>query len=111
MLRDSDLGKDLWGKALSAHIYICNQCLSRVLPGNSMPYEKVFGHAPSIRHLCIFGSKCFIKILDETRSKLADKVKECRLIGFKGDSLYTIIDLDWKELRSRKVIFIESQTS
>ena len=50
MLRDSDLGKDLWGEALSVHIYIHNRCPSRILPGNSTPYEKVFGHAPSIRH-------------------------------------------------------------
>src|SRR5882724_6426721 len=111
MLRDSDLGKDLWGKALSAHVHIHNQCPSRILLGNSTPYEKVFGHAPSIRHLRIFISKCFIKIPDEIRSKLDDKAKECRLIGFEGDSIYVVVDSDRKKLRSRNVIFVESQSS
>ena len=48
MLKDSDLGKDLWGEALLTHIYIRNRCPSSTLHGNLTPYEKVFGHAPSI---------------------------------------------------------------
>jgi len=51
MLKDSDLGKDLWGEAISTHIYICNRCPSSILPNNITPFEKVFGHAPSIGHL------------------------------------------------------------
>jgi len=93
MLKDSDLGKDLWGEALSTHVYICNHCPSNTLPGNITPYEKVFGHAPSISHLRVFGSKCFIKVPDETRSKLDDKAKECRLIGYDGDSIYVVVDM------------------
>ena len=46
MLRDSDMGKDLWGEALLTHIYIRKQCPSSTLPGNITPYEKVFGHVP-----------------------------------------------------------------
>ena len=71
------------------------------------PYEKVFGHTPSISHLQVFGSKCFIKIPDETRMKLNDKVKECHLIGFEGDSIYIVVDQERKKQRSRNMIFIE----
>src|SRR5882672_9602452 len=85
MLTDSELGKDLWGEALLTHVYIRNRCPSSILPGNITPHEKIFGHAPFIGHLRVFGSKCFIKIPDETRSKLDDKAKECRLIRFEGD--------------------------
>src|SRR5882724_2864737 len=77
MLKDSDLGKDLWGEALLTQIYIRNRCPSNTLPNNVTPYEKVFRHAPSIGHLHIFGSKCFIKVPDESRTKLYDKAKEC----------------------------------
>ena len=77
MLKDSDLGKDLWGEEISMHVYICNHCPSGILPGNITPYEKVFNQAPSISHLHVFGSKCFAKVPDETRSKLDDKAKEC----------------------------------
>jgi len=73
MLKHSDLGKDLWGKALLTHICIHNQCPSSTLPGNITPYKKVFGHVPSISHLCTFVSKCFIKVSDETQSKLDHK--------------------------------------
>ncbi len=94
MLKDSELGKDLWGEAIATHVYIQNRCPSSILPGNITPFEKVFGHTPSISHLHVFGSKCFIKIPDETRSKFDNKVKECCLIGFEGDSLYVIVDAD-----------------
>ena len=90
MLKDSNLGKDPWGEAILTHVYICNQVPSSTLPNNTTPYEKVFGHAPAIGHLCV--SKCYIKIPDETQSKLDDKAKECRLIGFEGDSIYIVVD-------------------
>src|SRR5882724_10423900 len=77
MLKDSDLGKDLWGEALLTHIYIRNLCPSSTLLSNATTYEKFFGHAPSIGHLCIFRSKCFIKVPDESWTKLDDKSKEC----------------------------------
>ena len=84
-----------------------NRCPSAILPDNMMPNEKVFGHAPSISHLRVFGLKCFIKIPDETRMKLDEKAKECRLIGFEGDSIYIVVDQERKKQRSRNVIFIE----
>src|SRR5882724_4593214 len=105
MLKDSNLGKDLWGEAPLTHVYICNCCPSNTLPNNVTPYEKVFRHAPSIGHLRIFGSKCFIKVPDEARTKLDDKEKECRLIGYEGDLIYLIVDNNRKKLRSHNVIF------
>ena len=73
MLRDSELGKDLWGEAISTHAYIRNRCPSSILHNKIMQYERVLGQPPSISHLWVFGSKCFIKVPDETRSKLDDK--------------------------------------
>src|SRR5882724_6895954 len=93
MLKDSELGKDLWAEAISTHIYICNRCPFSILINGMTPYEKVFGHAPSISHLCVFGSKCFIKVPDESRTKLDNKAKECLLIGYEGDSIYVVVDM------------------
>ena len=109
MLKDSELGRDLWAEAISTHIYIWNRCPSSILPNGITPYERVFSHAPSIGHLRVFGSKCFIKVPDETRTKLDDKAKECHLLGNEGDSIYVVVDVDkrnsghitlslWKEL-------------
>ena|SRR5882724_13210350 len=93
MLKDSDLGKDPCGKALSTHVYIHNHCPSSTLPGNITPYEKVIGHAPSFSHLHVFRSKYFIKVPDEIQSKLDDKAKECRVIGYEVDSIYVVVDM------------------
>jgi len=51
MLKDSELGKDLWGEAILTHVYLRNRCPSSILPGGITPYERVFSHAPSIAHL------------------------------------------------------------
>ncbi len=77
MLKASELGKDLWGEAILTHVYLRNRCPSSILPGGITPYEKVFGHAPSIEHLRVFGAKCFVKVPDEQRTKLDDKAREC----------------------------------
>src|SRR5882724_899492 len=99
MLKDSQFRKYLWGEAMSTHIYIWNRRPSSILPNHITPYERVFGHLPSIGHLHVFGSKCFIKVPDETRTKLDDKALECRLIGFEGDSIYVVVDSNMKKLR------------
>src|SRR5882672_3711481 len=111
MMKDSDLGKDIWGEALLTHIYLHNQCPSSTLTDNITPYEWVFGHAPFIGHLHIFGSKCYIKVPDESRSKLDDKAKECRLIGFEGNSIYVVVDSAHKKLWSCNIIFMEDQSN
>ena len=91
------------------HVYIHNQCPSSILPRNVTPYEKVFGTPPSVGHLRVFGSKCFVKVPDETRLKLDDKAKECRLIRFEGESIYVVVDMDHKRLRSHNIIFMENK--
>jgi len=98
MLKDLELEIDLWGEAISTHIYIYNRCPSSMLHNNITLYKRVFRQPPSISHLQVFGSKCFIQVPDETRSKLDDKVWECHLIGFEGNSIYIIIDADRKKL-------------
>src|SRR5882724_4875498 len=109
MLKDSELGKDLWAEAIATHVYIRNRCPSSILINGMTPYEKVFGHAPLISHLRVFGSKCFIKVPDENRTKLDNKAKECRLIGYEGDSIYVVVDAEKRKLRSRNVIFSEGR--
>src|SRR5882724_6673732 len=111
MLKDLQLGKDLWGEAISTHISLHNRCPSSIFPNHITPYKRIFGHPPSIAHLRVFGSKCFIKIPDNTRSKPDDKALECRLLGYEGDSIYVVVDLDKKKLWSQNVIFLEGRAN
>jgi len=101
------LGKDLWAKAILTHVYICNRSPSSILLNGITPYEKVFSHTPSIGHIHVFGLKCFIKVPDENRTKLDDKAKECCLIGYEGNSICVVVDMDKKKLWSSNVIFLE----
>ena len=107
MLKDLELGKDLWGEAILTHVYLRNRCPSSILPGGITPYERVFGHVPLITHLRVFGTRCFIKVLDEHRTKLDDKARKCCLIGFEGESIYMVVDADKRKLRSHNIIFME----
>ena len=107
MLMDSQLGKDMWAEAISNHVYIHNRCPTSILLNHITPYERVFGHPPSIGDLRVFRSKCFIKVPDENRSKLDDKAIECHLIRFEGDSIYLVVDPNKKRMRSCNVIFME----
>ena len=91
---------------MSIHVYISNRCPSSILPNNITLYKRVFDQLLSINHLQVFGSKCFIKVPDEMRSKLDDNAWECHLIGFKGDSIYIIVDADKKKLRFQNIIFV-----
>src|SRR6266481_5957855 len=107
MLKDSELGKDLWGEAILTHVYLCNRCPSSILPGGITPYERVFGHAPSIVHLCVLGTRCSIKVPDKHRTKLDDKARECHLISFEGESIYMVVNTDKRKLQSHDIIFME----
>ena len=59
----------------------------------------------------MFGSKCYIKVPDENRSKLDNKARECRLISFEGDSIYMVVNPSRKKLRSCNVIFTKDQSN
>jgi len=105
------LGKGPMGQsAFSPHIYSQSMSVQSPPWQHHTIWEGLYSctfHKPPT-HIQI---QCFIKIPDETRSKLDDKAKECQLIRFKGDSIYIVINLDQKKLGLRNVIFIESQTS
>ena len=59
MLIPSGLPKNLWAKALNTTSYIINRCMIRPLL-NKTPYELLKGRKPNIRHLRVFGGKCYV---------------------------------------------------
>jgi len=114
--RDNDqrfeVGERPLGRSYVNHVYIRNRCPSSILPDNITPYEKVFNQPPSINQLTsLSGRNVLSKYLDETRSKLDDKARECRLIGFEGESIYVVVDAEKRKLRSRNIIFVEGTSN
>jgi len=59
-LHASSLPHSYWSEALHHAVETTNRIPTRGLDGSVSPYEKWYGHSPSIRHLRAFGSPCFV---------------------------------------------------
>ncbi|OIT30751.1 retrovirus-related pol polyprotein from transposon tnt 1-94 [Nicotiana attenuata] len=46
------------------------------------PYELMFGEKPSVKHLRVFGSICYVHIPDYHQSKLDAKARKCIFVGY-----------------------------
>jgi hypothetical protein len=68
MLNEEKLSDGYWREAVSTQIYILNRAQLRV-NSDKNPYEIWFGRAPSVKYFKVFGSKCYIKRLDENLRK------------------------------------------
>ncbi len=59
-LHASSLPHSYWSEALFHAVESTNRVPTRALEGSVSPYEKWYGHSPSIRHLRAFGSPCYV---------------------------------------------------
>ena len=90
MLHESQLDKSFWDEALLNAVYTRN--LSPISANDSMtPYQIWFGMKPSVSHLRIFGSTCFVFSPLSHRqktgfTKLADRSVKCKFLGYCIDS-------------------------
>jgi transposase InsO family protein len=75
------LSDGYWRETISTTIYILNKCQLRVNSDKS-PYELWFGRAPSVKYFKFFGSKCYIKILDESLEKFDARSDEGIFVGY-----------------------------
>jgi transposase InsO family protein len=68
MLNEEKLSDGYWREDVSTTIYILNRGQLRI-NSNKTPYELWFGGAPLVKYFKVFGSKCYIKRLDENLRK------------------------------------------
>lgn len=80
MLEDSSLNNSFWSEAVLCFTYVWN----RVCHGNQdkTPFEKYGGQTPSVKHLKIFGSKAFVVIPKQRRTKLDVRAKRGVMVGY-----------------------------
>ena len=50
--------------------------------GNKTPYEWWFGRTPLVKYFKVFGSKCYIKMLDENLGKFDARYDEGIFLGY-----------------------------
>lgn len=58
MMYAKGLPKELWAEALNTTVYILNRI--PMTGEDKTPYEKWFSKKPSIKHLRVFGTTCFL---------------------------------------------------
>lgn len=105
LMSEAKLNKCYWPECVLTAAYLGNRLLTNTAERKS-PYEIFYGRKPDVRYLKIFGSKCFVRVPEETRtSKLNPKGIQGILVGY-TDTGYKILVND-KIVISRHVTFIE----
>lgn len=111
MLFEKNLPKKFWAEAANTSVYLLNRLPTKALKGKT-PYEAWHGNKPSVQHLKIFGSICYVFVPEIKRDKLDQKADVCIFLGYssvtKGYRAYNPIT--GKVTISRNVKFNEQAT-
>ena len=81
MLNEAKLSDGYWREDVSTKIYILNRGQLRI-NSNKNPYELWFGRDPSVKYFKVFGSKCYIKRIDENLRKIDARFDEGIFLGY-----------------------------
>ena len=81
MLNEAKLSHGYWRDDVSTTIYILNRGQLRI-NSNKTPYELWFGRSPLVKYFKVFGSKCYIKRLDENLGKFDCRSNEGIFLGY-----------------------------
>ena len=109
MLKASRLDQKFWGEAILTATYIRNRVPSSTLDNKKTPFEMVYRKKPKVKHLRIWGSKCYIHNTSD-KKKWDDRSRPGIMMGYAiGQKAYRIYDINNdKVISSRDVTFEEN---
>jgi hypothetical protein len=81
MLNEEKLSIGYWREVVSTSVYILSRGQLRI-NSNKTPYELWFGRAPSVKYFKVFGSKCYIKMIDENLGQFDARSDEGIFLGY-----------------------------
>ena len=81
MLNEAKLSNGYWREVVSMTVYILNRGQIRI-NNNKTPYKLWYGRAPSVKYFKFFGSKCYIKRVDENLRKFDARSNEGIFLGY-----------------------------
>jgi len=100
---------DFWGECVLTAGYLMNRTPSVVL-NSKTPYEMLYGQAPSLEHLRVFGCLCYAHNQNRKEDKFSSRSRKCIFIGYLyGKKGWKLFDLESKQqFVSRDVEFVET---
>ncbi|KAL0741957.1 hypothetical protein Bca4012_083470 [Brassica carinata] len=108
MIKHKNMPLKFWAEAVHTAAYVQNRTTTRALK-NITPLEAWNGTNPSVNHMKVFGSICYVHIPDEKRRKWDEKSKKAIFVGYSSQTKgYRVYMLERKKIEiSRDVIFEE----
>nr|CAN72453.1 hypothetical protein VITISV_008931 [Vitis vinifera] len=109
MLFEKKLPKLLWAEVVNTSVYLLNRLPTKSFQSKT-PIEAWFGVKPSVKHLKVFGSFCYLHVPSVKRGKLDERAKKGVFVGYAAESKgYRIYSLSrMKIVISREVHFDEN---
>jgi transposase InsO family protein len=112
MLHARNMAYEFWGEAVSTAAYLRNRNCTKAIK-DMTPEEAWSGSKPDVSHLRIFGTRAFVHVPKERRSKLDPKTMQCIMVGYcEGSKAYRLYHPDsHKIIKSRDVVFDETKSN
>ncbi|KAL0293887.1 UNVERIFIED_CONTAM: Retrovirus-related Pol polyprotein from transposon TNT 1-94 [Sesamum radiatum] len=85
MLKSKEMPKEFWAEAVACAVYLLNRSPTRSLE-KITPQEAWSGWKPSVKHLRVFGSICYVHVPEQQRTKLDDRSKKMVFLGYDESS-------------------------
>ena len=110
LLAEKRLPKQFWAEAVYASIYILNRLSTKVVI-DATPMEAWSGSKPTIKHLKVFGSICYMHVPDAKRTKLDSKVEMSILLCCAMNSkAYRVYNMETTKISVCRAIKIDEHT-
>ncbi|KAL8148840.1 hypothetical protein AgCh_006005 [Apium graveolens] len=108
MLQDAKLPISFWEEAVNIACYTQNRYLINTNLGKS-PYSILLKRKPTVKHLCVFGNKCFVlKDNSEYVGKFDSKVFESIFLGYSLErTAYKVYVLEQKKIMESTDVTID----
>jgi len=102
----SKLPKKIWLYLVLHEVFLLNRIPAKILQ-NKASYEILYGTAPDLSQLSVFGCLSYVSILNTNRHKFDPRDRKCAFLGYKaGMKGYILVDVHSSEvIISRNVKF------